>query len=188
MAQAERRHRSGAGNSVAGGFVFSDFFLRLRALLKGTAADGEIDDELTFHIDRQIESYKKAGLDHAEAARRARLEFGGIEQVKEDVRDARRTPWLDDLVRDSLYALRTFRRLPGFATIALLILALGVGATTVMFTVINSVLLKPLAYPEPDRLFTVHEFADNFGESWGISYPDFVDAQRESRSLTIAAW
>ena len=62
MAQAERRHRSGAGNSVAGGFVFSDFFLRLRALLKGTAADGEIDDELTFHIDRQIESYKKAGL------------------------------------------------------------------------------------------------------------------------------
>jgi len=68
--------------------VIRDLFLRLRTLFSGTAVDGEIDDELRFHIDRQIESYKKAGLTDAEAARRARLEFGGIEQVKEEVRDA----------------------------------------------------------------------------------------------------
>ena len=168
--------------------MIRDLFLRLRALFTGTAVDGEIDDELRFHIDRQIESYKTAGLTDAEAARRARLEFGGIEQVKEDVRDARRTPWFDDLRRDTVYAFRTFRRLPGFAAIALLIVALGIGATTVMFTVINSVLLRPLAYPEPDRLVTVHGSTDAFGESWGVSYPDFVDVRRESRSLTMAAW
>src|SRR5262249_55840895 len=148
--------RAGAGNRVRGRIVMRDLFLRLRALFTGTAADREIDDELRFHIDRQIESYKKAGLADAEAARRARLEFGGIEQVKEDVRDARRTAWFDDLRRDTVYAFRTFRRLPGFAAIALLIVALGIGATTVMFTIINSVLLRPLAYPEPDRLVTVH--------------------------------
>jgi predicted permease len=166
----------------------SDFLFRLRALFKRTAVDVEIDDELRFHIDHQIESYKNAGLNEAEAARRARLEFGGLEQVKEDVRDAGGTPWFDDLRRDTLYALRTFRRLPGFAVIALLILALGIGATTVMFTVINSVLLKPLAYQEPDRLMTVHGFTGALGESWGVSYPDFVDARRQGRSMTMAAW
>jgi predicted permease len=167
--------------------MVSDWMIRLRALFKGTVVDREIDDELRFHVERQVESYMRAGLDEGEAIRRARLEFGGIEQVKEDVRDARRTPWLDDLLRDIRYALRTFRRLPGFAAMALLILALGIGAATVMFTVINSVLLRPLAYPEPDRLVTVHGFTDA-SESWSTSYPDFIDTQRESRSLTMAAW
>ncbi|HYX81437.1 MAG TPA: ADOP family duplicated permease, partial [Gemmatimonadales bacterium] len=167
--------------------MLSDLLLRLRGLFKGTVVDREIDEELRFHIDRQIESYKKAGLDDAEATRRARLEFGGVDQIKEDVRDACGTRWLDDLLRDIRHALRTFRRLPGFAAIALLLLALGIGATTVMFTVINSVLLRPLAYPEPDRLVTLHGFTEGF-ESWGASYPDFSDFQRESRSLTMAAW
>jgi hypothetical protein len=127
----------------------SDLLLRLRSLFKGVAVDRETDDELRFHTERMIESYKKAGLDDAEAARRARLEFGGIEQVKEAVRDARGTRWLDDFLRDTLYAFRTFRRLPGFAAMALLILALGIGATTVLFTLINGVLLR--RWPIPSR-------------------------------------
>jgi predicted permease len=167
--------------------VLSDLLLRLRSLFKGTSVDRETDDELRFHVERQIESHKKAGLNDVEAARRARLEFGGIEQVKEDVRDARGTRWLDDFVRDALYAFRTFRRLPGFAAMALLILALGIGATTVLFTLINGVLLRPLAYPEPDRLVSLHGFTEAF-ESWGTSYLDFLDARHESRSLTMAAW
>ena len=168
--------------------MLRDFLRRLRAWFKGTAVDGEIDEELQFHIDRQVESYTRAGLDGAAAARRARLEFGGIEQVKEDVRDAGRTRWMDDVLRDTRYAFRMFRRLPGFAALALLILALGVGATTVMFTVIDSVLLRPLAFPDSDRLVTVHGLTDALGESWGASYPDFVDARRDSRTLMMAAW
>jgi len=78
------------------------------------------------------------------------------EQVKENCRDARGTRWLEDLVQDFRYAIRMLRKQPGFAAVALLTLALGSGATTVMFTVVNGVLLKPLPYPEPDRLVAVH--------------------------------
>jgi hypothetical protein len=84
--------------------MLSDLLLRLRGLFKGTVVDREIDEELRFHIDRQIESYKKAGLDDAEATRRARLEFGGVDQIKEDVRDACGTRWLDDLMRSARFA------------------------------------------------------------------------------------
>ncbi len=167
--------------------MLTDWMLRLRALFARSAVDRETDDELRFHIEQQMDVYEKSGLSRTEAARRARLEFGGIEQVKEDVRDARGTRWLDDVLRDTRFAFRTFRRLPGFAAMALLILALGIGATTVLFTLIDGVLLKPLAYPEPERLVTLHGFTEAV-ESWGTSYPDFLDVQHESGSLTMAAW
>ena len=78
---------------------------------------------------------------------------------------------------------------PGFAAVALATLALGIGATTVMFTVINGVVLKPLPYPEPDRLLTVHGQNEKYGEQWGFSYPEFLDCQRQSRSLgPMASW
>ena len=168
--------------------MLSDVFHRLRALLRRSTVEREMAEELQFHIDRQVEAYRRLGLDDAHARRRTRLTFGGLDQISEDVRDARGTRWLDDLLRDVGYAFRTFRRLPGFTAMALLLLALGIGATTVMFTVINSVLLRPLAYPQPDRLVTLHGFTEGFGESWGASYPDFLDIQRESRTLTMAAW
>ncbi|PYU67849.1 MAG: hypothetical protein DMG49_17710 [Acidobacteria bacterium] len=100
------------------------------------------------------------GHDPQEARRQARLALGGPEQVKEKCRDARGTRWLEDLLQDFRYAIRNLRNQPGFAAVALLTLALGSGATTVMFTVFNGVLLKPLAYPEPDRLVAVHGHTD----------------------------
>jgi hypothetical protein len=92
------------------------------------------------------------GLDPPEARRRARLALGGPEHVKEECRDVRGTRWLEDLLQEIRYALRTLRQRPGFLTVALLTLALGSGATTVMFTVINGVLLRSLPFPNPDRL------------------------------------
>ena len=148
----------------------------------------QLDKELSFHIEQHTEQLIAQGHAPDEARRQARLALGGPEQVKEKCRDARGTRWLEDLLQDSRYALRTFRQKPGFAIVALLILALGIGATTVMFTIINSVLLRPLSYPQPDRLITVHGCTQTFGEFWGSSNPDFVDAQRESRSLDVAAW
>ena len=104
-------------------------------------------------------------------------------------RDARGTRWVEDLWQDFRYALRTLRQRPGFAAVAVLTLALGSGATTVMFTVIDSVLLKPLPYPEPDRLLTLHEETEKYGGEWSFSYLNFVDCKRESRSLApMAAW
>ncbi|HKX31770.1 MAG TPA: ABC transporter permease [Blastocatellia bacterium] len=148
----------------------------------------QLDRELRFHLDRHLAELIEAGCDPEEARRRARLTLGGLEQVRERCRDARGTRWLEDLWTDFRYAIRALRRRPGFAAIALLILALGNGATTVMFTVLNSVLLRPLSYPEPERLVTVHGSMENFGEFWGFSNLDFTDARRQSRSLEMAAW
>src|SRR5215470_11463229 len=143
-----------------------------RRLLRRTEMDAQLERELRFHLDQHVADLIGRGHTPAEAQRQARLALGGSEQVKEKCRDARGTRWLEDFVRDTRYALRTFRQKPGFTAVALLILALGIGATTVMFTVINSVLLKPLSYPEPGRLLTLHAFTDS-SETWGYSYPDF---------------
>ena len=91
-------------------------------------------------------------------------------------------------MQDFRYAIRTLQQRPGFAAVTLCTLALGIGSTTVMFTVINGVLLKPLSYPEPERLVSLRGQTEKYGEQWGFSYPDFLDYQRDSRSLAIAAW
>ncbi|MBV9610847.1 MAG: ABC transporter permease, partial [Acidobacteriaceae bacterium] len=107
---------------------------------------------------------------------------------KEKCRDARGTRWAEELLQDTTHTLRTFRQKPGFVAITLLILALGIGATTVMFAVVNSVLLRPLPFPEPDRLVILHGIEKNFGEFWGFSYPDLTDVKRQFRSTRIAGW
>src|SRR6202047_1005596 len=118
----------------------------------------QLEKELRFHLDQHASELIAQGQAPDEARRQARLALGGPEQVKEKCRDARGTRWLEDLLQDIRYALRTFRHRPGFATVAVLILGLGIGATTVMFAVINGVLLRPLAYPQPERLITLHGF------------------------------
>jgi predicted permease len=157
-------------------------------LWRRSEAEAQLDKELLFHLDQHAADLSARGIHPDEARRRARLALGGLDQVKEACRDVRGTRWLEDLLIDIRYAIRTFRQLPGFAGIAVLILGLGIGATTVMFTVIDGVLLEPLSYPEPDRLVTPYGFTDSFGESWGFSYPDFVDAKAETRVLRMAAW
>src|ERR1700758_2012743 len=129
------------------------------------------------------------GFPPEQAMRQARLDLGGPEQVKEQCRDARGTRWLEDLLQDFRYALRTLRQRSGFAAVAILTLALGTGATTIMFTVINSVLLRPLAFPEADRLVSLLAKTEKYGEQWGFSYPEFRDYQSASRTLgSLAAW
>src|SRR5580704_14454772 len=149
--------------------------------------DAQIEKELAFHIDEHISDLIAQGYDPKEARRRARLDLGGPEQVKEQCRDARGTRWFEDLLQDFRYALRMLGKNRGFAAVALCTLALGSGATTVMFTVINGVLLKPLSYPEPDRLVTLRDHVEKYGDQW-VAYLNFLDCKRESRSLAMAAW
>jgi predicted permease len=150
----------------------------------------QLEKELRFHLDQDANALIAQGYNPEEARRRAHLALGGAEQVKEQCRDARGTRWVDDLLQDIRFALRLLGKNPGFAAVVLLTLALGVGVTTVMFTVVNGVLLKPLPYPEPDRLVTVHGHTETwnsqiYGEQ-NVAYPDFLDCQRQSRSLEIA--
>jgi hypothetical protein len=151
--------------------------------------DEQLEKELAFHLEEHTSELVAQGCDPGEARRRARLDLGGPEQVKEHCRDARGTRWFNDLLQDFRYALRMLRKNPGFVSVALLTLALGTGATTVMFTVVNGVLLKPLSYPEPERLVALHGKVQQFGEPWGFSYPDFLDYQSAGQSVgPMAAW
>jgi predicted permease len=126
--------------------MLTDLLHRLRAIFRRNTVEREVDDELRFHVDRQVEEHTRAGLGHVEALRRVRLEFGGLDQVKEEYRDSLGVRLLSDLRGDVLLAARMLRRRPGFAASAILTLALGVGGTAAVYGVAASVLFEPLPY------------------------------------------
>jgi predicted permease len=161
-------------------------------LARRSRMEEQLDKELRFHLEEHAADLMAHGITANEARRQARLALGGPEQVKEGCRDARGTRWLEDLAQDFRYAVRGLRRLPAFTAVALTTLALGIGATTLMFTLINGVLLKPLPYFEPQRLVRVHGYTDTWNTSvygeQNLANPDFRDCQRQSHSLEIAGW
>jgi predicted permease len=124
----------------------------LRSLRRRNDLEAGLHDEVRFHIDQQTEKNIRAGLAPNEARRQALIKFGAVEGAKESIRDEIRTPIVEILSRDLRYALRALLRAPGFTIAATLTLALGIGATTAMFSLLNGVVLRPLPYPEQDRL------------------------------------
>jgi hypothetical protein len=154
--------------------------------------DDKLDRELKFHLEQHARDLIARGWDPAEARRQAQLAIGGVDQVKEECRDQRSTRWLSDVAQDARYALRLLRHTPGFAAVTLLTLALGTGATTVMFTVIDGVLLKPLPFAAPHELVAVSGQTPTwntalFGQQ-RLAYLDFRDCQTESRTLDLGGW
>src|SRR5207248_11204571 len=166
--------------------------LRLRSLFHRRQADQELDDELRDHLERKTEEYAAQGMTQEEAHRRARLDLGGIEQTKEKCRDARRVNRIQDLTQDLRYGLRILRKSPGFSAVAVLILAIGIGANTAVFSVVNAVLLKPLAYRDPDRIVTVSNLSTSreapTALSKQVSVPDFQDWHDQSSSFEAMAY
>lgn len=161
--------------------MWSDLLYRLRALFRPRSVETELADELLAHLEQQVEKYVQSGLPHEEAARRARLEFGGLEQVKEECRDARGVNFIETSLRDFRCGLRQLLRNPGFAAAALLTLALGIGATTAIFTVVDAILLRPLPYKDPQRLVLVQERIPRvLPDPAALPAPDVVTFAREN--------
>jgi len=150
----------------------------------------ELQEEIQAHLTIAEREEFESGRTKKEAQSAARREFGNVSIAEETTRDMWGARWLTDFFQDFRYAIRTLRQRPGFAVVAIVTLALGIGATTVMFTLINGVLLKPLPYPQADKLVAVNGHSDTwnaeiFGEQ-NVAYPDFLDLQRASHALDMA--
>jgi predicted permease len=159
---------------------------RCAALFHRQELDADLDEELRAHIDLAVEENLKRGMSVQEARTAALRTFGGLTQTKETYRKERGLPWLDTLAQDLRFAMRMLCKSPGFTAVAVLTLALGIGGNTAIFSIVNSVLLNPLPFPQPDRLVALHESKPNF-ENGSISYPNFLDWRSGNRSFSAMA-
>jgi putative ABC transport system permease protein len=148
--------------------------------------ESEMDAEMRFHLETFADDLVRKGVRRQEALRRARMEFGGIERVKEEGREARGLSLFDTLFQDLRYSLRMLRKSPGFTAVALLTLAMGIGANTAIFSVVYSVLLEPLPYKDPSKLIFLNETTPRVG-SVTLSYLDFLDWRSQSATFSQIA-
>ncbi len=161
---------------------------RMSSFFRRAELDRDLDAEMSAHLELAVEENLRRGLSPAEARRQALLRFGGTQQAKEQHRDARSLPLLEILLKDLRFALRLLSKSPGFTAVAVLTLALGMGATTTIFSVVNSVLLRPLPYKNSHRLLRVQEIHAG-APGANVTYATFLDLQRETKTMeNVAAY
>jgi predicted permease len=148
----------------------------------------QLDDELKFHVDGQTEENVRTGMNRATARREALRQFGGVEQAREEVRDASRIVWFSDLFRDTKFSLRMLARSPAFATTAVVVLGLAIGLSTTIFSFVRAILIEPLPFANSDRLVVIRTFNPQRELPLvGASWPDIVDWKKSAKSFSDMA-
>ena len=162
--------------------------VRAIGLFRKRGREAEMMNEFQQHLDRLTERKIAAGMSPGEARNAARREFGGVEQIREIARDERVWMWPEQLWKDFRFAVRQLRKSPAFTFVAILTLALGIGANVALFSVVNAVLLRPLAYPAPERLVSISSTSskNEIGKT-AVSYPDFNDWRQQAQSFESIA-
>ena len=161
--------------------TLKDLLRRLRALTHKDELNYELDEELRFHLERDIEQNIRNGMNPDDARFAALRAFGGVEQSKEECRDARGVSFVDNILKDFSYSLRVLVKSRVFTLVVILTLGLGIGANTAIFSFANGILLRPLPYPQSERLAEVHETALKRGiDFMSVSYPNFLDWRQQN--------
>jgi len=166
--------------------MLEDLRYRTRALFRHNEVETELDEELRFHFDKQVEKYMRSGMTEEEAKRRTRIDFGGHEQVKEDCREARGTAFVELTLQDTKYAFRQLLTNKTFSLVMIVTLALSIGANSAIFSVINGVLLKRLPYSQPDRLVRIFLSSREYPK-FPLNPFDFLDFRARNHSFSSIA-
>jgi putative ABC transport system permease protein len=164
--------------------LLADLRVRVRALLRRDTVERELEDELRFHLENEIDRHVQSGMSRADAERRARMEFGGVEQVKEDCRDVRGIGPIDALAQDLRYGWRTMRHAPVFSITAVLTIALSTGALATVFTLAYTLFFRPLAADRPGEVVVVSATRGGPRTDGVVSYPDYVTFRDRTTTLS----
>ncbi|HEX8944975.1 MAG TPA: ABC transporter permease, partial [Gemmatimonadaceae bacterium] len=170
--------------------MLKDIRYRLRAMFRRGSVEQELDDEIRFHLEREAEKYVRSGVDPADAMRRARLAFGGVDNTKEESREARGTARIESIVQDLRYSMRSLRHQPHFTVAVVLTLALGIGANVALYSLVDALMLRTLPVPQPERLVSIGDPAA-VNQRWSgspetdyVSYPLYVDVRDHNNVLS----
>ena len=165
--------------------MLSDFRIRFRSIFRRAVVEKDLDDELRFHMDQQAEKYMRAGMSREEALRRVRLEFGGIQQVREECRDARGVSFIESLAQDLRYGFRMLGKSRVFTLVIVFTLALGIGANTAIFTLVDAVILRSIPVRDPQNLVVAQWSAHRWPQDVGTS--SFGDCARTKEDATTSS-
>jgi hypothetical protein len=167
--------------------MFQRIAARVRAWFKATEHDRDLDQELESHIALAVEQHIRSGMSKEDAHRKARIELGGVTQLREAHRETRGLPFLDTLSQDLRYTFRTLRRDAGFTSFVILIAGLGIGASATIFSVVNAVLLRPLPFADSERLAWMGNRSADGVTEWTIQSSHLADLRAQNSSFTDLA-